>query len=100
MARLTPAELDARAREAADAPHRTGRPGDQVIVPSMPGLGFRIAFFGCLHAGMVAVPVADAIGPVATAIARDRRPGAVLVPDAAGPGSVPGVPRVAVRGAG
>ncbi|WP_200300942.1 AMP-binding protein [Streptomyces adelaidensis] len=98
IACLTPAELDARARAVAAALHETGRPGDRVIVPPMPGLDFHVAFFGCLYAGMVAVPVADATGPVAAAIARDCRPGAVLVPDAAAPGPMPGVPRVAVRG--
>ncbi|MDT9684957.1 AMP-binding protein [Streptomyces sp. TRM76323] len=98
MAHLTPAELDARARAVAAALRRTGRPGDRVIVPPMPGLDFHVAFFGCLYAGMVAVPVADATGPVVAAIARDCRPGAVLVPDATTPGPVPGVPRVAVRG--
>lgn len=98
MAHLTPAELDARARAVAAALCRTGRPGDRVIVPPMPGLDFHVAFFGCLYAGMVAVPVADATGPAVAAIARDCRPGAVLVPDATTPGPVPGVPRVAVRG--
>ncbi|MEU2181077.1 AMP-binding protein [Streptomyces thermolilacinus] len=97
MACLTAAGLDARARAVADALLRTGRPGDRVIVPPMPGLDFHVAFFGCLYAGMVAVPVADAAGPVAAAIARDCRAGAVLVPDAAGPGPVPIVPRIAVR---
>lgn len=98
MACLTPAELDARARAVAAALQQTGRTGDRVIVPPMPGLDFHAAFFGCLYAGMVAVPVADATGPVVAAIARDCRPSAVLVPDAAAPGPMPGVPRVAVRG--
>ncbi|OEJ94001.1 AMP-binding protein [Streptomyces thermolilacinus] len=97
MASLTAAELDARARVVADALYRTGRPGDRVIVPPMPGLDFHVAFFGCLYAGMVAVPVPDAAGPVVAAITRDSRADAVLVPDAAGPGSVPGVSRVVVR---
>ncbi|MEU3448196.1 AMP-binding protein [Streptomyces thermolilacinus] len=97
VARLTAAELDARARLVADALHRTARPGDRVVVPPMPGLDFHVAFFGCLYAGTVPVPVADATGPVAAAITRDCRAGAVLVPDAAGPGSLPGVSRVVVR---
>lgn len=98
LARITPAELDARARSVAAALRRTGLPGDRVIVPPMPGLDFHVGFFGCLYAGMVAVPVADATGPAAAAIARDCRAGAVLVPDAAAPGPLPGVPPVAVRG--
>ncbi|MEV3991262.1 AMP-binding protein [Streptomyces sp. NPDC049837] len=98
LARITPAELDARARAVAAALHRTGRPGDRVIIPPLPGLDFHVGFFGCLYAGMVAVPVADATGPAAAAIARDCRAGAVLVPDAAAPGPLPGLPRVAVRG--
>ncbi|MER7107542.1 AMP-binding protein [Streptomyces sp. NPDC000229] len=62
----------------------------------MPGLDFHAGFFGCLYAGMVAVPVADATGQALAAIARDCRPSAVLVPDAAA-GPLPGLPRVAVR---
>ncbi|CAL9555875.1 AMP-binding protein [Streptomyces sp. enrichment culture] len=97
VARLTAAELDARARLVADALRRTARPGDRVVVPPMPGLDFHVAFFGCLHAGTVPVPVADTAGPAAAALVRDSRAGAVLVPDAAGPGSLPGVSRVVVR---
>ncbi|MFC8917313.1 AMP-binding protein [Streptomyces sp. NPDC057116] len=100
IARLTAAGLDARARAVAAALHRTGRPGDRVIVPPMPALDFPVALFGCLYAGMVAVPVAAATGPAVAAVARDCRPGAVLVPDTAhhpAP-SLPGVPGIAVRG--
>ncbi|GAA2487343.1 AMP-binding protein [Streptomyces gobitricini] len=97
IARLTPAELDARARAVAAALRGTGRPGDRVIIPPMPGLDFHVAFFGCLYAGMVAVPVADATGPAAAAIARDCRPSAVLVAGSAPPGPSLGVARVAVR---
>lgn len=98
IARITPAELDARARAVAAALHRTGRPGDRVIVPPMPALDFHVAFFGCLYAGMVAVPVAAATGPAVAAIARDCRPGAVLVPGTGHPApSLPGVPRIALR---
>ncbi|MER7107543.1 hypothetical protein [Streptomyces sp. NPDC000229] len=37
LARITPAELDARARAVAAALHRTGRPGDRVIIPPIAG---------------------------------------------------------------
>lgn len=33
-----------------------GRPGDRVLIISQPGLNYITAFFGCLYAGMIAVP--------------------------------------------
>ncbi|MGW2387120.1 fatty acyl-AMP ligase [Streptomyces sp. NPDC001658] len=54
---LTYAELDARARSLAVRLHRTGvRPGDRALLLHPAGLDFLTAFFGCLYAGVVAVP--------------------------------------------
>ncbi|WP_171075114.1 fatty acyl-AMP ligase [Nonomuraea basaltis] len=53
---LTRAELDARARQVAcDLADRVAE-GGRVILLYEPGLAFVTAFFGCLYAGVVAVP--------------------------------------------
>ena len=55
--RCTFAELDARARAVASALRERGvRPGDRALLLYPPGLDFIPAFFGCLYAGVVAVP--------------------------------------------
>jgi acyl-CoA synthetase (AMP-forming)/AMP-acid ligase II len=55
--RCTFAELDARARAVASALFERGvRPGDRALLLYPPGLEFIPAFFGCLYAGVVAVP--------------------------------------------
>lgn len=54
---FTYAELDARARAIAVALRRHGvRPGDRALLIYPPSLDFIPAFFGCLYAGVVAVP--------------------------------------------
>ena len=57
-ARCTYAELDARAR--ADRRRRCASaacsPGDRALLLYPPGLDFIPAFFGCLYAGVIAVP--------------------------------------------
>jgi acyl-CoA synthetase (AMP-forming)/AMP-acid ligase II len=53
----TAAELDADARRLASALLAIAAPGDRVLVPAMPGLGFHKGFLACLYAGLVAVPV-------------------------------------------
>ena len=58
-ARLTFAELAARAFALAQAlVARGAKPGDRAILVFPPGLDFLVGFFGCLAAGVVAVPLA------------------------------------------
>ena len=55
--RLTYAELDERARSVAGALHERGvNAGDRALLLYPPGLDFIPAFFGCLYAGVIAVP--------------------------------------------
>ncbi|HSF41300.1 MAG TPA: non-ribosomal peptide synthase/polyketide synthase [Thermoanaerobaculia bacterium] len=53
---LTWAGLDLRARTIAVALRRSSTPGDRALLLYPPGLDFVAAFFGCLYAGVVAVP--------------------------------------------
>ncbi len=53
---LTFAELDYRARQIAVELQRHVSPGDRAILLYPPGLDYIAAFFGCLYAGVVAVP--------------------------------------------
>ncbi|MEO3891253.1 fatty acyl-AMP ligase [Nonomuraea sp. B5E05] len=53
---LTYAELDRTARRVAALLHLHAEPGDRVLLLNEPGLGFVAAFFGCVYAGMIAVP--------------------------------------------
>jgi amino acid adenylation domain-containing protein len=56
-ARLTYAELDAAARALAVRLRESGAvQGDRALLLYPPGLDFVVAFFGCLLAGVVAVP--------------------------------------------
>lgn len=54
---LSYAEIERRARAVAVVLRETVSPGDRVLVAAPPGPEFVVAFFGCLHAGAVAVPV-------------------------------------------
>jgi acyl-CoA synthetase (AMP-forming)/AMP-acid ligase II/acyl carrier protein len=54
--RLTFADLDRRARALAARLQRLGMQGQRAILLYPPGLEYVIAFFGCLYAGVVAVP--------------------------------------------
>lgn len=56
-AALSYAELDARARGIAAALRSVCQPGDRVLLLFPPGLTYVAAFFGCLYAGVLAVPV-------------------------------------------
>jgi acyl-CoA synthetase (AMP-forming)/AMP-acid ligase II len=57
-AELTFADLFARARAlAGEMLDRGGRPGDRALMVFPPGLDFIVALFGCLLAGIVAVPI-------------------------------------------
>ncbi len=55
-ARLTWADLDRRARAIAAELSRRAEPGDRALLLFPPGLDFVTAFFGCLYAGVVAIP--------------------------------------------
>lgn len=56
-ARVTYAELDERARAIAAALRDRGvTPGERALLLFPPGLDFIPAFFGCLYAGVIAVP--------------------------------------------
>jgi len=54
--RLTYAELDRSARQIAVELQRRCQTGDRVLLLYQPGLDFIRGFFGCLYAGMIAVP--------------------------------------------
>jgi acyl-CoA synthetase (AMP-forming)/AMP-acid ligase II len=56
-ASLSFAELHHRAAVLAARLAMTGRPGDRALLIFPPGLDFVIGFFGCLLAGIVAVPL-------------------------------------------
>ncbi|HEX7446278.1 MAG TPA: non-ribosomal peptide synthase/polyketide synthase [Pirellulales bacterium] len=53
---FTYAALDRRARTIAAALQQRAAPGDRILLLYEPGLEYVAAFFGCLYAGMVAVP--------------------------------------------
>ncbi|RMF94622.1 MAG: fatty acyl-AMP ligase, partial [Planctomycetota bacterium] len=53
---LTNAELDRRARAVAAKLQSMGLTGERALLLYPPGLDFIAAFFGCLYAGVVAVP--------------------------------------------
>jgi acyl-CoA synthetase (AMP-forming)/AMP-acid ligase II len=54
--RLTYGELDARARAVAAGLRERHARGERALLLYPPGLDFITAFFGCLYAGLVAVP--------------------------------------------
>lgn len=54
---LSFARLDQRARMVAGALQACTQPGDRVMLLYLPGLEFIQAYFGCLYAGRVAVPL-------------------------------------------
>ncbi len=56
-ARWTWSELDRKARTVAAWLQGRVTPGDRALLMYPPGLEFIAAFFGCLYAGVVAVPV-------------------------------------------
>jgi acyl transferase domain-containing protein/acyl-CoA synthetase (AMP-forming)/AMP-acid ligase II/acyl carrier protein len=55
-ARLTYGELDARARAIGARLQAVAAAGDRALLLYPPGLEFLSAFFGCLYAGVIAVP--------------------------------------------
>src|SRR6185369_500682 len=54
---LTYGELDARARAIAARLQRLGAYAERVLLLYPPDLEYIAAFFGCLYAGAVAVPI-------------------------------------------
>ncbi|HWC81161.1 MAG TPA: fatty acyl-AMP ligase [Pseudonocardiaceae bacterium] len=69
---LTCAQLDRAARALAVQLARRVRPGARALLHYPPGLDFVIAFFGCLYAGVIAVPTAPVEGGQRAAAARAR----------------------------
>ena len=55
--RLTYAQLDREAQQIAVKLREVAGPGDRVLLLYPSGLEFISAFFGCLYANVVAVPV-------------------------------------------
>ena len=54
--RITYAELDVRARSIAVAVAERAKKGDRALLLVPPGLDYIAAYFGCLYAGVIAVP--------------------------------------------
>lgn len=71
-ARLSFAELDLRARAVAVELGRLTRPGDRALLHYQPGLDFLVGFFGCLYAGVIAVPAAPLEGTLADSATASR----------------------------
>ncbi len=86
-ARLTYGELDRRAQAVAHTLRESLQPGDRALLLYPPGLDFIAAFFGCLYAGVVAVPaypprLNDRVQTRLRAIARDAELRAALTTSA------------------
>ena len=79
---LTYGELNVRARAVAGYLQQTTRPGDRALLLFPAGLDFVSAFFGCVYAGVLAVPACYPKPkrpiPRLTAIARDASATVVL----------------------
>ncbi|HSK77319.1 MAG TPA: amino acid adenylation domain-containing protein, partial [Thermoanaerobaculia bacterium] len=80
--RLTYAGLDARARAIAAALSRSVKAGERALLLYPPGLDFVAAFFGCLYAGVIAVPAypprSPRMMPRLLAILADAEPAVAL----------------------
>ncbi len=84
--RISYTELDRRARAIAAGLQQQGATGRRVLVVCRPGLDSVAAYFGCLYAGAVAVPVQDRLGRLSL-IVPDARAGFALA-DAATQASI------------
>jgi acyl-CoA synthetase (AMP-forming)/AMP-acid ligase II len=77
------AELDCRARAIAARLLDRLQPGDRAVLIHEPGLDFVEAFFGCLYAGVIAVPLAPARSTRTrtrvTSVVRDCEAGLILL---------------------
>lgn len=106
-------ELDHRARLVAATLQQTCKPGDRALLLHAPGIDYLTAFFGCLYAGVVAVPsyppnsrnlnrlraiVADARPTVALTDDRIMAAMARRLPDAAELRAVNWLPTAALTG--
>ncbi|OBF55314.1 hypothetical protein A5787_03200, partial [Mycobacterium sp. 852002-50816_SCH5313054-b] len=80
--RLTYEQLDLRARSFASRLTSVAAPGDRAVLVYPPGADFLVAFFGCVYAGVIAVPVAPPLdGATALRLAGvvdDSQPSCVL----------------------
>ncbi|HEX2222817.1 MAG TPA: fatty acyl-AMP ligase, partial [Thermoanaerobaculia bacterium] len=99
--RLTYAELDHQARAIAAALRQTLAPGDRALLLYPPGLEFIAAFFGCLYAGVIAVPAYpprpnDRSQSRLRSIAHDAEPRAALTTSAILAGAGDLAPELAV----
>jgi acyl-CoA synthetase (AMP-forming)/AMP-acid ligase II len=83
LASRTYAELDRRARAIASRLLDRLKPGDRAVLIHEPGLDFVEAFFGCLYAGVIAVPLAPARSTRTrtrvTGVVRDCEAGLILL---------------------
>ncbi|MGD9546169.1 MAG: fatty acyl-AMP ligase [Candidatus Krumholzibacteriia bacterium] len=88
--RLTYAQLDASARAVAAGLQDRFRPGSRMLMLYPPGLEFAAAFFGCLYAGMIAVPAypprKNQLDGRLLGIVKDCGPAAVLTVAEVAPG--------------
>lgn len=83
--KLTNSEIDLRARKIAAYLQEYLLPGDRAVLLYPPGLEYIAAFFGCLYAGIVAVPAyppdimrLDRTLPRFLSTVRDCQPAAIL----------------------
>ena len=86
--RLTYGGLDERARSIAASLWARLEPGDRAVLLYPPSLEFVAAFFGCLYAGVVAIPAYPPSPRTLhrlLAIVRDARPASLLVPASIAP---------------
>ncbi|MEZ0053024.1 amino acid adenylation domain-containing protein/thioester reductase-like protein [Mycobacterium sp. MAA66] len=83
QSQLTYAQLDLRARGFASRLVAFAAPGDRAVLVYPPGVEFLVAFFGCVYAGVIAVPVAPPFDGATSArlftVVRDSQPCCVLV---------------------
>jgi acyl-CoA synthetase (AMP-forming)/AMP-acid ligase II len=106
---VTYSELDQRAKAIACMLADLGIPGQPAALLYPPGLDYITAFFGCLYAGVIAVPTCppdplrlDRSLPRLAAVLRDAMPSAVLTTAAMStairslPGSAPELSRLPV----
>jgi acyl-CoA synthetase (AMP-forming)/AMP-acid ligase II len=106
---VTYSELDQRARAIACMLADLGIPGQPATLLYPPGLDYIVAFFGCLYAGVIAVPACppdplklDCSLPRLAAVVGDAMPSAVLTTAAmstalrALPGTAPEISRLPV----
>jgi phthiocerol/phenolphthiocerol synthesis type-I polyketide synthase C len=84
---LTNAELDVRARALAAILRERVPAGERALIVSPPGIDYVTAFFACLYAGVIAVPVYPPNPallmrtlPRLLAVIEDARPAVVLAP--------------------